>query len=129
MEQSFAFSVTEPEHPSLSVVRRCELVPTSRPGFSCQPGTTVPHPAKPLGLRLEHRIWPYLLRDMVADRPDQVWCADIAHLPMRRGFPYCVAVMDWATRKVLSWVTTCMGLFLSKRICPLRSLLARAGLA
>jgi putative transposase len=60
-----------------------------------RPRTTVPNP--------EHRIFPYLLRDVVIDRPNQVWCADITYLPMRRGFLYLVAVMDWATRKVLSW--------------------------
>ncbi len=60
-----------------------------------RPRTTVPNP--------EHRIWPYLLRDMVIDRPNQVWCIDITYIPMRRGFLYLVAVMDWSTRKVLSW--------------------------
>ena len=60
-----------------------------------RPRTTVPHP--------EHRVYPYLLRDMVIDRPNQVWCADLTYIPMRRGFLYLVAVMDWATRKVLSW--------------------------
>jgi transposase InsO family protein len=40
---------------------------------------------------------------MVIDRPNQVWCADITDIPMRRGFLYLVAVMDWSTRKVLSW--------------------------
>ena len=40
---------------------------------------------------------------MVVDRPNQVWCADITYIPMRRGFLYLVAVMDWSTRKVLSW--------------------------
>jgi putative transposase len=60
-----------------------------------RPRTTVPHP--------EHRIYPYLLRDMAVTRPNQVWCADITYMPMRRGFLYLVAVMDWATRKVLSW--------------------------
>ena len=40
---------------------------------------------------------------MVLDRPNQVWCADLTYIPMRRGFLYLVAVMDWATRKVLSW--------------------------
>jgi putative transposase len=47
----------------------------------------------------EHKIWPYLLRDMTTDRPDPAWCADITYIPMRRGFLYLVAVMDWATRK------------------------------
>jgi putative transposase len=60
-----------------------------------RPRTTMPHPA--------HRVFPYLLRGMVVERPNQVWCADITYLPMRRGFLYLVAVMDWATRKVLSW--------------------------
>ncbi len=60
-----------------------------------RPRTTVPHP--------EHRIYPYLLRNLVVDRPNQVWCADITYIPMRRGFLYLVAVMDWATRRVLSW--------------------------
>ncbi len=59
------------------------------------PRTTVPHP--------EHKTYKYLLRDLVIDRPNQVWCADITYIPMRRGFLYLVAVMDWATRKVLSW--------------------------
>jgi len=60
-----------------------------------RPRTTVPNS--------EHRIWPYLLRGMIIDRPNQVWCTDITWIPMRRGFLYLVAVMDWATRKVLSW--------------------------
>ena len=60
-----------------------------------RPRTTVPHP--------EHKIWPYLLRNKVIDRANQVWCADITYIPMRRGFLYLVAVMDWASRKVLSW--------------------------
>jgi putative transposase len=60
-----------------------------------RPRTTIPHPG--------HRIYPYLLRDMVIDRPNQVWCADITYIPMRRGFHYLVAIMDWSTRKVLSW--------------------------
>jgi putative transposase len=50
-----------------------------------------------------HRIYPYLLRDLVIDRPNQVWCADICYIPMARGFLYLVAIMDWASRKVLSW--------------------------
>src|SRR3954454_15334603 len=60
-----------------------------------RPRTTVPHP--------DHQIYPYLLREMVIERPNQVWCADITYIPMQRGFLYLVAVMDWATRKVLSW--------------------------
>ena len=60
-----------------------------------RPRTTQPHP--------EHRIYPYLLRDLAIDRPNRVWCADITYISMRRGFLYLVAVMDWASRKVLSW--------------------------
>lgn len=59
------------------------------------PNTSWPHP--------EHRIYPYLLRSMVIDRPNQVWCSDITYIPVNGGFLYLVAVMDWATRKVLSW--------------------------
>lgn len=146
----------ELEHPSLSVVRQCELVLISRSGFYYQP---VGETAENLGLmrlidaqfletpwygsrqmarhlrrdghevgrkrirRLmalmglvpiyqrprttvpnsEHRVWPYLLRGMVIDRPNQVCCTDITDIPLRRGFLYLVAVMDWATRRVLSW--------------------------
>jgi putative transposase len=60
-----------------------------------RPRTTVPHP--------EHRVYPYLLRDRVIDRPNQVWCADLTYIPMRRGFLYLVAIMDWMSRKVLAW--------------------------
>ena len=50
-----------------------------------------------------HKTYPYLLRGLRVDRPNQVWCADITYLPMRRGFLYLVAIMDWHTRKVLAW--------------------------
>jgi len=59
------------------------------------PKTSEPHP--------QHRIYPYLLRHLTIERPNQVWCADVTYIPMRRGFLYLVAVMDWASRKVLSW--------------------------
>lgn len=48
-------------------------------------------------------IYPYLLRNLTIDRPNQVWAADITYIPMRRGFVYRVAVVDWFSRKVLSW--------------------------
>jgi len=51
----------------------------------------------------EHRIYPYLLRDLTIDRPNHVWAMDTTYIPMRRGFVYLCAVLDWATRKVLSW--------------------------
>ena len=60
-----------------------------------RPQTSDPHP--------QHRIYPYLLRHLAIERPNQVWCADITYIPMRRGFLYLVAIMDWATRKVLAW--------------------------
>ena len=52
---------------------------------------------------LQHKIWPYLLKDVVIDCPNQVWCADITYIPMRRGFLYLVAIMDWFSCKVLAW--------------------------
>ncbi len=59
------------------------------------PKTSEPHP--------QHRIYPYLLRHLAIERPDQVWCADVTYIPMRRGFLYLVAIMDWFSRKVLAW--------------------------
>jgi putative transposase len=52
---------------------------------------------------IDHEVYPYLLRDLVIDRPNQVWCADLTYISMRRGFLYLVVVMDWASRKVLAW--------------------------
>lgn len=50
-----------------------------------------------------HKTYPYLLRGLRVERPNQVWCADITYLPMKRGFLYLIAIMDWRTRKVLAW--------------------------
>ncbi len=50
-----------------------------------------------------HKTYPYLLGGLCVKRPNQAWCADITYLPMRRGFLYLVAIMDWFTRKVLAW--------------------------
>ena len=50
-----------------------------------------------------HRIYPYLLRNMAILRPDQVWSTDITYLPMQQGFLYLVAVIDWYSRRVLTW--------------------------
>ena len=60
-----------------------------------KPRTTKPAPG--------HRIYPYLLRDLTINRPNQVWAADITYIPIGRGFLYLVAVIDWASRAVLSW--------------------------
>ena len=51
----------------------------------------------------EHKIYPYLLRNRVIAKADEVWCSDITYLPMSRGHAYLIAVMDWHTRAVLSW--------------------------
>ena len=50
-----------------------------------------------------HKIYPYLLKGLQIQRPNQVYCADITYIPMARGFVYLVAIMDWYSRKVLSW--------------------------
>jgi putative transposase len=50
-----------------------------------------------------HKIYPYLLRNLVIDRPNQVWATDLTYIPMAKGFVYLVAIMDWHSRKVLSW--------------------------
>lgn len=60
-----------------------------------RPNTSKPAPG--------HRIYPYLLRDLVVDRPNQAWAMDITYIPMARGFVYLAAVVDWYTRRVLSW--------------------------
>ena len=65
----------------------CSLAPQKK--------TTIPH--------RDHFKYPYLLRHLVIDRPNQVWCADITYIPFKKGFFYLVAIMDWHSRKVLSW--------------------------
>jgi len=60
-----------------------------------KPNTSRRHPA--------HPVYPYLLRNMEIKRPNQVFAADITYIPMRRGFVYLFAVMDWASRRILSW--------------------------
>ena len=51
----------------------------------------------------EHKVYPYLLRGKTIDQANQVWAADITYIAMRQGFLYLVAIIDWATRRVLSW--------------------------
>jgi len=63
-----------------------------------KPNTSRRHPA--------HKVYPYLLRGLAIERPNQVWCADITYVPMAQGFVYLVAVMDWASRRVLAWRTS-----------------------
>ncbi len=60
-----------------------------------KPNTSCRHP--------DDTVYPYLLRDLVIDRSNQVWCADITYIPLAKGFVYLVAVMDWFSRRVLAW--------------------------
>ncbi len=60
-----------------------------------KPNTSKKHPT--------HRIYPYLLRHLKVELPNQVWAMDITYVPMARGFVYLAAVVDWRTRRVLSW--------------------------
>lgn len=64
----------------------------------CRPRTSQP--------TASHRKYPYLLRGMSIERPDQVWCADITYVPMAQGHAYLCAVMDWASRRVLGWAVS-----------------------
>ena len=64
-------------------------------GVAPGPKTSKAHP--------EHEIYPYLLRGLSIERPDQVWCTDITYIRLQRGFVYLVAVMDWYSRYVLAW--------------------------
>ena len=60
-----------------------------------KPSTSKPAPG--------HKVYPYLLRGVTIDRPNQVWAMDITYIPMARGFVYLAAVVDWCSRRVLSW--------------------------
>ena len=71
-----------------------------------RPRTSQSHPG--------HRIYPYLLRDLPITRPNHVWCTDVTYIPLQRGFLYLVAVMDWASRKVLAW---CLSNTLAASFC------------
>jgi putative transposase len=51
----------------------------------------------------QHKVYPYLLRDLEVKYADQVWCTDLTYIPMEKGFVYVVVIMDWHSRKVLSW--------------------------
>jgi len=64
-------------------------------GMAPGPNTSQPHPG--------HKVYPYLLRGVSVTRPNQVWSTDITYLRLPRGFVYLVAIIDWYSRKVLSW--------------------------
>ena len=67
----------------------------------CKPRLSDPAPG--------HKIWPYLLRNLAINRPNQVWASDITYIPLARGFAYLVAIIDWHSRKVLAWrLSNCM---------------------
>ena len=72
------------------LMRLMRLVPIYQ-----EPKTSQKNPA--------HKIYPYFLKDLAITRPNQVWCTDITYIKMQRGFLYLVAIMDWHSRKVLSW--------------------------
>ena len=85
-------------HEGIKVGRKHVATLMKRMGIEAlyrKPRTTRKHP--------QHRVYPYLLRGMTIDRPNQVWAMDITYIPMARGFVYLTAVMDWCSRKVLSW--------------------------
>ena len=146
----------DPQDPSLSIRRQCELLGLSRSSYYYEPASESPenlelmrridelylerpyfgsrrmadHLATPEGpvnrkrvqrlMRLMgieavypkkrtsqpgagHKIYPYLLRGLQVNRANQVWCTDITYIPLRHGFMYLVAIMDWYSRFVLSW--------------------------
>lgn len=67
-------------------------------------GITALYPKRNLSLANQaHKVYPYLLRGLVIDHPNQAWASDVTYIPMARGFVYLVAIMDWHSRKVLSW--------------------------
>ena len=80
--------MVKPDHPDLSITQQCKLVRLSRSAFYYTPDGI---DAETLAVMKE------------IDRPNQVWCANITFVPVKNGFLYLVAIMDWATRKVLSW--------------------------
>jgi len=80
--------------------RECEAHPEADAAHAPDADYQKPDTSKPAK---GHKTYPYLLGGLRVERPNQVWCADITYLPMRRGFLYLVAIMDWYTRKVLAW--------------------------
>jgi putative transposase len=93
--RSLANHLTTPEAPlGRDRARRLMLI-MGIESLAPQPGTSKRQP--------KHPVYPYLLRGMTIDKPNQVWATDITYIPMARGFMYLIAIMDWDTRKVLSW--------------------------
>jgi putative transposase len=93
--RSLAGQLSTPESPvGRDRVRRLMLIMRIE-SLAPKPGTSKRQP--------KHPVYPYLLRGLTIDRPNQVWATDITYIPMHKGFMYLIAIMDWATRKVLSW--------------------------
>ena len=93
--RSLANHLTTPEAPlGRDRARRLMLI-MGIESLAPKPGTSKRQP--------KHPVYPYLLRRLTIDKPNQVWATDITYIPMARGFMYLIAIMDWATRKVLSW--------------------------
>ena len=88
--------VLKPEYPGIGRRRFATLMRTMGISAVCpQPGTSKRHRA--------HPVYPYLLRHRTISRPNEVWAMDITYIPMARGFVYLTVVMDWASRRALSW--------------------------
>jgi len=82
----------------VKIGRRPVATPMKRMGIEAiyrRPNTSKPAP--------DHKVYPYLLRDLPVTRPDQVWAMDLTYIPMKRGFVYLAAVIDWFSRRVLAW--------------------------
>jgi len=93
--RSLATHITTPEAPlGRDRARRLMLI-MGIESLAPKPGTSKRQP--------KHPVYPYLLRGVTIDRPNQVWATDITYIPMHRGFMYLIAIMDWATRRVLTW--------------------------
>jgi putative transposase len=93
--RSFVDYLSTPEAPiGRDRIRRLMLIMGIQ-SLAPKPGTSKRQP--------KHPVYPYLLRGMTIDKPNQVWATDITYIPMHKGFMYLIAIMDWATRKVLSW--------------------------
>lgn len=93
--RSLANHITTPENPlGRDRARRLMLV-MGIESLAPKPGTSRRQP--------KHPVYPYLLRGVTIDKPNQVWATDITYIPMHKGFMYLIAIMDWATRRVLSW--------------------------
>ncbi len=93
------------DHSKLSVVKQSSLLQIHRSGLYYRiMGLRAIMPGKHASKRNKaHKIYPYLLRNLKIDRPNQVWAIDITYIPMRKEFMYLVAIIDLRSRYVLNW--------------------------